>query len=234
MPSTPQLILPLAQRVPLTWDSFEIANNAACVAFLKSLADPKVTAQSAYLAGPSGAGKTHCLLATYAAVAEHRGVDSLQYLDGEQLMSALPIFDTLPARPITLIDNAHALKGPQAERALFGLIERVRHVQGSYVVAAPVALNRGAWQLADLESRLKAGLEFTLNELDEKSTKRAILLRFTSMGLRVSESVVDFILVHLPREKHRLFSLLETLNLAALAEQRRVTIPFIKAHLIGD
>lgn len=105
-----------------------------------------------------------------------------------------------------------------------GLNEHQRHL----VLAAtspPAALN---WGLADLRSRLSAALILHLKPLSEAEHVAALRLRAAIRGLEIPEETAGFLLRRYPRDLGSLCALLDTLDSAALAAQRRLTVPFIK------
>jgi len=50
-------------------------------------------------------------------------------------------------------------------------------------------------------------------------------------GLELPEETAVYLQRHYPRDMNSLMGLLDTLDLASLAEQRRLTVPFIRAVL---
>jgi len=65
-----------------------------------------------------------------------------------------------------------------------------------------------------------------LNDADKSAALRA---RARSRGLEMSEEVASYLLARYPRDLHSLFALLDRLDAAALAAQRRLTIPFVRS-----
>jgi len=82
--------------------------------------------------------------------------------------------------------------------------------------------------LADLVSRIGALPGHELKSLGDSEKSSALRLRATARGLAVSDDAIDYILRHTPRDTHALFGLLDELDRASLAAQRRVTLPLVR------
>ena len=222
--SSPQLPLPLLGRTVFSWSNFESEANAELVQALQSMDGSR--AVSVWIVGPSGSGKTHALLATQHAADQQNS--SVQYLDLARLKDQHASWRQIEPAAINLLDNVDVVAGnDQAERALFGLIERIRVNGSAFVAAARHDLSQ--FTLADLASRLNAGLKFSLHPLTEHGRLNAITKRFESRGLVVDDAVVQFIVTRFSRDTHDLFKALDDLDWAAFEQQRRVTIPFIRS-----
>ncbi len=86
-------------------------------------------------------------------------------------------------------------------------------------------------QLADLKSRLASGVTYQLQMMTDEQKLEALRLRAHCRGLELNKSVAQFLLSRCPRNMQELFETLEKLDHASLAEQRRLTIPFVKQIL---
>jgi hypothetical protein len=85
--------------------------------------------------------------------------------------------------------------------------------------------------LPDLKSRLSWGVVYQLNSLDDDQKLAALQLRAQIRGLDLEAAVGKFLLRRFTRNMAQLFMVLEQLDQASLAEQRRLTIPFVKEVL---
>ena len=115
------------------------------------------------------------------------------------------------------------------EEALFHLYNRIKDKeQGLLIVSGnkpPVTL---PIRLADLRSRLGWGLVIQLNELSEEEKINTLKLHALKRGFDLPESVGQFLLNRCSRNMHDLQELLNRLDDASLAAQRKITIPFVK------
>jgi len=107
---------------------------------------------------------------------------------------------------------------------LFALYERLRAQGGMLVLAARPGPAAIGLRLADLATRLSAGLVYQLQPLSDVEKIAALRLRAQRRGLDMTEEVANYLLTRFPRDMHSLFALLDKLDTATLAAQRRLTI----------
>ena len=80
---------------------------------------------------------------------------------------------------------------------------------------------------------MAAGLALQLKPLDEAGRTQVLRLRARNRGLELPDETAAFLLRHYPRDLRSLCGLLDTLDTASLAAQRRLTVPFIKDFIDG-
>lgn len=229
-----QLSLGVTLNDDATFDNFHAppgSPNAQALALVRAQALGSGE-QLLFLWGAPGVGLTHLLQAGC-----HRAHDaglSVQYLPLEELtgIEPGPMLEGLEALDYICIDNLQAVAGKVAwEEALFHLFNRVRE-QGHRLL---VAANRGPHQLpiglADLRSRLQWGVTWQLQPLADVDKQQALRQRARARGLELSDEVAQYILQRVSRDMDELFHSLELLDQASLAEQRKLTIPFVKKVL---
>ena len=131
---------------------------------------------------------------------------------------------------VIVVDNIDAIAGDkQWETALFHLYNRVRDKgQGALFVTATQPLASIELSLPDLQSRLAWGLVYQLHALTDDEKLVALQQRADSRGFELPDEVGRYLLRHLSRDMVMLFGLLDRLDQLSLAEQRRLTIPFVK------
>jgi len=139
------------------------------------------------------------------------------------------MLEGLEQQAVVTVDDVHAIAGQAAwEEALFHLFNRLREAGNRLVVSArgaPAALNL---QLPDLVSRLGWGPVFQLQPLDDDGKRAALQLRARQRGMELPDEVAWYLLRRSPRDMDSLFELLQRLDVASLAAQRRLTIPFVR------
>ena len=96
--------------------------------------------------------------------------------------------------------------------------------------AAPDALGL---RLPDLRSRLAQCMRIALDAPDDALRRRVLASRAERRGLVLEEPAIDWLLRRCDRDMASLAGLLERIDRAALAAQRRVTVPFLRT-LLGD
>ncbi len=179
--------------------------------------------------GEPGTGRTHLLEA--ACRAAHACGLSAAYVplaDARALGPAL--LENREASALVCLDDLEAVAGDARwEAALFALSERLRAAGGMLLVAARRAPAHLGLRLPDLASRLGWGPVYQLPALSDDEKLAAMRLRATRRGLELSEEAARYILSRYARDLHSLFELLERLDRASLAQQRRITIPFVRS-----
>ena len=85
--------------------------------------------------------------------------------------------------------------------------------------------------MPDLATRLGWGLALRLEVLTDEEKSAALQQRGAQRGLELGPQVADYLLRHCSRDMTDLFQLLDDLDRASLAAQRRLTIPFVREHL---
>lgn len=228
--------LPLALRYPpdQRLETF-VRAPAGAIAQLQALAGGGAVASIArdalYLAGPAGVGKTHLLLATCAAseAAGHRAAylplvaaagrarDALQALEGNDLIA---------------LDGLDAIAGNRDDEiALFDAHNRARAAGVALVYAARDIPDAIGLSLPDLRSRLGQCTRITLAPLDDDGRREVLQQRAHRRGLVLEDAALEWLLKRVGRELGGLTALLDQLDRASLAAQRRVTVPFLRKTL---
>ncbi len=185
-----------------------------------------------YLWGASGAGLTHLLQASC-----HQGQSqgqSLQYLPLRDLAAYAPneLLAGLETLDVVCLDQLDAIAGrADWELALFHLYNALRDGGKKLLVAANQSPRELPLALADLRSRLQWGLTYQVQSLSDLDKLHALQRRARARGLELGDEVAQFIIQRLPRDMRELFDVLARLDQASLAEQRKLTIPFVKKVL---
>ena len=82
--------------------------------------------------------------------------------------------------------------------------------------------------LADLKSRLASATVFAVRELNDDEQLEALALRAQLRGFELPADTARFLQRRFPRDMRSLCDVLDTLDDAAFAAQRRLTVPFIR------
>lgn len=225
-----QLTLNLNIRDEAIFDNYLAGDNAQLIYLLKKfVTDPEE--QFIYCYGEYGSGRTHLLQACYHAAEKENYSAFYVSLSNHYEFSPM-IFDALENQQYVFIDDVDAIVGnAEWEEALFYFYNRARENQVSLLVSAQLPPQQLNWMLADLQSRLRAGLILEIKNLDDDEKIQALQMRARLRGLYLPQEVANYLLHHSSRNMHDLFSALETVDQASLAEQRKLTIPFVKTVL---
>lgn len=227
--------LPLALRWPAhqRFESFVVGANATALSLARSAAEQSDTMR-VFIAGPTGSGRTHLLIAACAAAGM---LDrSAQYLDLGALREPREhAIRSFHGSHLLTVDNVDAIAGADdSEHALFDLYNRCRDEGCSLIFAAKVHPARIGIGLPDLVSRLAASTQVVLQPLDEAARRNLLQQRAAARGIDLDEAVLDWLFARRARDLGSLMILLERIDQAALAARRRVTVPFLRGLLSGD
>lgn len=228
-PSSGQLALALAAQDKASFDNFLNADNGELVEALKLMVE-QTDYRVLYLYGASGSGKSHLLFACMRLAKETGGKSSYQSLADSYV--APEMLSLIDPGHLVCIDNINAWSGSvEKERALFTLFEQIKHAGGQLVVSASQPADVSGFIIPDLISRLSSGLIYPLAPLTDDQILSALKLRAEQRGLSVTLEVLRYLVSRATRNTAELFQILDQIDRASLAEQRRVTIPFIQQLL---
>jgi DnaA-homolog protein len=223
--------LPLSLRWPRRqrFEHFYPGANAVAVAAVQSFS-LQVAAPWLYLSGPAGSGKSHLLLA--ACQAAHESGRTVQYLPLKMLRDQALAIRGVAGSEFIALDNLDALAGDRdAEHALFDLYNRARAEATALIFAAEAVPTQLPLGLPDLRSRLGACTQFALKPLDDAERREVLKNQAASRGIELDDTVLDWLFARYARDLGALLDLLDRLDQASLAAQRRVTIPFLRGFL---
>ncbi|WP_448096639.1 DnaA regulatory inactivator Hda [Luteibacter yeojuensis] len=227
--------LPLALRWPRRqrFEHFHPGDNAVAVEAVRGAAvDP--SAPWVFVAGPLGSGRTHLLIAAcQAAIDAGR---TAQYLPLAGLRgSRAAAIRGMAGSDVLAIDDIDSIAGDDdAEHALFDTFNRYR-ADGCTLLfsaaGAPVSLEIA---LPDLRSRLGSLTQAVLKPLSDTERRDVLREQAAARGIELDDVVLDWLFAHHARDLGTLLDLLDTLDRASLAAQRRVTVPFLRHLLKND
>lgn len=221
--------LPLAVRLrdEATFDNFHGRHNSRVLDRLRAAlaqAQPLIV-----LAGDTGSGKSHLLQA--ASQAEEEAGRTVHCVDLQELQVMAPeVLEGLDSADLVCLDNLHLVCGRQAwEEALFHLVNRLHDRNAILLVSSAKVPAELPMVLADLGSRLAAGILIQLARPRDEDRLAILQARAERRGLELSDEVAQYILRRADRHTEALLAVLQVLDDASLSSQRRLTIPFIKS-----
>jgi len=222
--------IPLALRFEPDQQFQAFHGSPELVGLLVAIAEGR-RADWMYLAGPEGSGKTHLLL---AACAQARGVGQpASYLPLAALAGRLGDALAGQAREgLVCLDGLDAIAGnARDEEALFHFHNAARSAKARVLYAASAMPEALALGLPDLRSRLQQCTRIALEPLDESGRREVLRQRAARRGLELDEAVLDWLFRRVDRDLASLTQLLDRFDRASLAQQRRLTIPFLREQL---
>jgi DnaA-homolog protein len=223
--------LPLGVRIPdrAVFGTYFPARNVQAMDHLVLLSTGH-RAETTWLCGPHGVGKTHLLQAVCVQASET--MQSGYYPLSKMKTLGEGVLDDLPQLDCLCLDDVDAVIGIREwELALFRLLREMQERGTRLVMSAAVPPALMQWSLPDLGSRCAASSVFQLRPLDEDEQRDALKLRAHVRGVELPDDTARWLQRRFPREMRTLYELLDTLDEASLVAQRRLTVPFIRSVL---
>jgi len=221
-----QLALGVTLRAHALFANFYPGPNEEVLAALQGPgADP------IWVWGSAACGKSHLLQALCAATEGPAAYIPLASISSGKALPPEALRGFADCR-VVCVDDVDAVAGDRNwEQALFRLFNEAQEARSRLVFAARAAPRAIEWQLDDWRSRAGACVVYQVRELDDAGRARALELRAAQRGLKLPAETLDYLMKRMPRDLRSLFDILDELDEASLAAQRRLTIPFIREAL---
>ncbi len=227
-----QLPLGVQLRDSASFNTFFPGPNSELLHQLGNIAAASTGSASVhFISGPEGSGKTHLLQATSRAAGMHGR--SSAYLPLKELAaSGSGLIEGMAQQSLVCLDDVDAVIGQRDwEEALMALSDGLRAAGGHLIATATRPPMELGLNLKDLATRLAWGPVYAVRPLSDEDKVRLLQQRAQGRGLEMPEEVGRFLLTRSSREIPALLSVLDRLDQASLAAQRRLTIPFVRASL---
>ncbi|HEX5314907.1 MAG TPA: DnaA regulatory inactivator Hda [Gammaproteobacteria bacterium] len=214
-------------------ESFWPGANGDAAAAVQQMADG-ARIPMVFLHGPGGVGKTHLLKAAWrrAQEAGRRG----GYLPLEQALMLDPaLIEGWGELDFVALDGIEHVAGFALwQRALFRLSEELRERDAGLLVAARHPPDALGLELVDLASRLAWGPVYALAPLDDADLAALAGHLARTRGLKLPDAVANFLVRRIARDPQHVALAIARLDEAALAAQRRLSIPFARSVLLDE
>jgi len=224
-----QQILNVQLNQSISLDDFVAAGNQQ---LLHSLHELVTSSESKfiYIWGEQGTGKTH-LLHGVCHLASRESI-SIAYVPMSLSDISIEYLNSLEDVVVICIDDIHLIADkPEWEQAYFHLYNLIRERGHRLLVSANAPPRNLGIALEDLRSRLAWGLVYQVQALDDQTKIIALQQKSRSRGFDLPDNVAQYLINHCPRDSHSLFSIVDKLDKASIAAQRKITIPFVKELL---
>lgn len=182
-----------------------------------------------FITGPEGSGKTHLLQAASRAASEQG--QAVAYLPLADLSQSAPVaLEGLAQLSLVCLDDVQAVAGRRDwEEALMALCDGLRAGGCRLLSAGTRSPMELGLSLKDLATRLAWGPVYALKPLSDDDKLRLLQQRARGRGLEMPEEVGRFLLTRGARDIPSLLAVLDRLDHASLAAQRRLTVPFVRS-----
>lgn len=227
-----QLTLPVQLDDSATLENFYVPEGSANEATLEAI-DARES-QSLYIWGGEGAGITHLLQGLchqadqYALASIYIPLNELAADSPEQVLAGLESLDL-----VCLDELESVVTDEQWAEQLFHFYNRAALAGSKIAFGARSSPTHLQTPLADLHSRLCSLLIHRVDKLSDDEIVQALVFRALRRGLDMSESVAEYLVTRFSRKLSDQFKALDVLDHASLAEQRKLTVPFVKSILEG-
>ena len=221
-------MLPVSLPDTETFASFYTGYNELLINNLRAVLN-KSGFHCLYFWANASSGRTHLLHAACHDLSLSNKL--ISYIPLEQHLLLTPdILFGLENYDLVCLDNIDQIAGYlQWEEAIFDLFNRLlENSQAKLLITGNNSPKQIPFNLPDLASRLEWGQVYQLNELTDEDKLSALQLRAKLRGFDLSTEVGLFLLKRVERDMRSLFDMLNKLDKATIAEQRKLTIPFIK------
>jgi DnaA family protein len=224
-----QLPLSLKLRDDATFNNFYPGENQTLIECLHAILQSTLSSDFYfYCYGSQSTGKTHLLQACCNCYTQ-QGKDSM-YLPLADYESLAPeMLEGTEYLALLCLDNVEKIAKQSAwEEALFHCYNRIQQSGTRLIIAGISPPQQLEFALPDLHSRISAGVSFQLKALSDENKIEVLCLRAKLRGLELTPEIAQYLLQHYPRDLHALFEVLEKLDQASLAAQRKLTLPFVR------
>ena len=244
-PSIPSVIglNPLVQQYPLglrvhsgrCFQNLIVGDNSEAIAMTKAMVMvAKSRPAPVWIYGRFGCGKSH-LLEALCVEAEAHG-QRVAYIGFGGMTGIVPArLDGYTDFNLVCLDDVDAVIANAVwAKILFNLYNELESAGRKLVMSAEAPVTGLRCALSDLRSRLSASVQFRLQPLDQIGLGLLLQQRARLLGLEVSPGVEQWLLRRIQRDAPTLLDILDRLDRASLAAQRRLTIPFVRDVLKPD
>ncbi len=170
--------------------------------------------------GDNGCGKTHLSYIWQKKTKANR----LQGVD----FNKAPLSTLLDASPFFILDEAHLIN--QGEK-LFHLYNHLTLSKGGILFLSKTPPAHWVAGLPDLRSRLNTIPAIKIHPPDDALLSDVIQKLFSDLQVKVDESVINFLLIHMERSFDSARLWVNLLNTRALTQKRNITIPLAREIL---
>jgi DnaA-homolog protein len=223
-----QLPLKLASY-ECNFDNYIVGQNQLIIDTLKTAICSDAQYNLIYLwaqESTGGVGLSHLLHASYKLAQQQH---SALYLPCSYLSQYSPelLHDLEQVKLICFDDIQHIITQPLWQEALFAYLNSAREQSSLVFITANIPVHLLECTLADLKTRLSAGLSLQVSSLDYEDKIQMMLMHAKQCGFDLPVAVAKFILNHYRRDIHSIIKLLDKLDKLSLSQHKKITISLV-------
>lgn len=212
------------------FDNYVTGPHRQIVKALKVLVD-RTTPTGLYLAGSTGTGKTHLLLAIGQQLEKHSTgfyLDcSLLYADATEVLTFSTDTSWL------LLDNLECIAGESAiEATLMQCLDQSRISSLPLVISGCDQPDQLGLKLPDLVSRLNQLPHYRLGPMSDDDYAKMLELRAQAAGLKLPPALTPYLLRYLPNNAGALMRAFDQIERIAMERGRALTVP-LASEVLG-
>lgn len=226
MIQTQQLPLDLPYRASLDRDNFLVTqSNAHAVTWLDQW--PNWPAPVLVIYGPPASGKTH-LTCVWAQRAGATCLDMRAFAN----LNPQEVFESSKA---IIVDQPDTYLGDMAaETFLFHLYNAAKEAGAHILMTMTQPPHQAKFALPDLRSRLCAAPAVPIAPPGDAELAAVLVKMFSDRQIKIPAEVLSYILPRMERSYAAARDLVKRSDKAALAQHKKITIPFMKGLLESD
>ena len=218
-----QLIIPYQKKIEFTFNNYFNDKNKDILNHIRSIFHNTLSDQI-YIWSSEASGKTHILNAAcnyhskdnkrcvYIPLREYKNLDT-------------EIFSNIESFDLICIDDIQSIsKNSKWELSLFNLYNRAKDESSKIIFSGNCDLKDCSIELNDLNSRLKSGLSYYMQESDD-ITKEMILLKIIKeYEYNISSDIPRHLLIHYSRNLNNLIKNIHVIGEHSLSTNKKVHI----------
>ncbi len=183
-----------------------------------------------FIWGAQNVGKSHL---AQAICREYSDKDlTAAYFPLNNKALAPEVLEGLEFANLVCLDSLQSvLDEPVWQQSLFNLFNNLKHKHRQFIIFAEDSPKNFSLELADLQSRFNSMEIYKLEALTDQQKIGFVISSAEHLGLDISPEVAQFILLRSSREVKDLIKIINLLDTQSIAQQRKVTIPFVKQVL---
>lgn len=184
-----------------------------------------------FLYGESGSGKTHLLSAVSREIAESLAIIPPPVIPVELINAdnCQEIIRQTEPLPVLLLDNLHLLQDSSTLRTAIWQLFNDFYDSGRPIIATAKLPPKELQSLDEhLQSRFMWGLVAKLDISDDDSRRMIMKKLADDCQIIIPDDVIDYLLIHLPRDIPSLANAVDLLKKRSFATQKKISLKLAK------